>query len=312
MPPFLLLIIGLAILTFGAELLVRGASALALRLGLTPLVVGLTVVAFGTSAPELVVSLQAAQRDAAAIAVGNVIGSNLCNLALIMGLCALCRPLTANHAVIRREVPLLIIATVVSALLLLNDHLAAWESGILFLCLIAYTWLTLRQAKQDPDQSLGEEVPAPVNLPLATVLSLGGLGLLLWGSDLFVDGAVTLARQWGWSETLIGLTIVAIGTSLPELAISLVAVLKGENDVAIGNLVGSSLFNLLGILGATGLASGGTMAHLDYVDLGALVLITAAIFPLVKTGGRINRAEGAFLLLSYAAYSAWLVVHKVA
>ncbi len=312
MPPVLLLIIGLAVLTFGAELLVRGAAALALRLGLTPLVVGLTVVAFGTSAPELVVSLQAAQRDAAAIAVGNVIGSNLCNLALIMGLCALCRPLLAGHAVIRREVPLLIGATVLAAIFLLNDHLAAWEAGLLFLGLITYTGLTLRNARAEPDQNLGEDLPPPTSLPKATVLSLVGLALLLYGSDLFVDGAVFLAREWGWSEILIGLTIVAIGTSLPELAISLVAVLKGENDVAIGNLVGSSIFNLLGILGATGLASGGTTAHLDWVDLGALLLITIAILPLVKTGGRITRGEGLLLLLAYAAYTTWLVIHKVA
>lgn len=312
MPPVLLLIVGLAVLTFGAELLVRGAAALALRLGLTPLVVGLTVVAFGTSAPELVVSLQAAQRDAAAIAVGNVIGSNLCNLALIMGLCALCRPLLADHAVIRREVPLLIGATVVAAIFLLNDHLAFWEAGLLALGLLTYTALTLRRARAEPDQNLGEDLPSPTSLPKATVLSLVGLGLLLYGSDLFVDGAVFLAREWGWSEILIGLTIVAIGTSLPELAISLVAVLKGENDVAIGNLVGSSIFNLLGILGATGLAAGGTMAHLDWVDLGALLLITIAILPLVKTGGRINRGEGLTLLLAYAAYTTWLVIHKVA
>ncbi len=311
MPPVLLLIIGLIVLTLGAELLVRGAAALALRLGLTPLVVGLTVVAFGTSAPELVVSLQAAQRDAAAIAVGNVIGSNLCNLALIMGLCALCRPLMASHSVIRREVPLLIGATVLAAVFLFNDHLAIWEAAVLFVGLILYTWLTLRRAADDPDQHLGEDVPAPTSLPKATVLSLVGLGLLLYGSDLFVDGAVILARDWGWSETLIGLTIVAVGTSLPELAISLVAVLKGENDVAIGNLVGSSLFNLLGILGATGLAAGGTIAHLNLLDLGVLLAITIAVLPLVHTGGRINRWEGAALLLAYGAYTGWLVVHNV-
>ena len=307
MPPVLLLFIGLIILTFGAEFLVRGAAALALRLGLTPLVVGLTVVAFGTSAPELVVSLQAAQRDAAAIAVGNVVGSNICNLALILGLCALCRPVTASHEVIRREVPLLIAVTIVTAIFLLNDHVAIWESALLVLGIVAYTWMTLRRARQDPDQSLGVDIPAPVSLPKATVMSVGGLACLLVGSDLFVDGAVNLARDWGWSETLIGLTIVAIGTSLPELAISLVAVIKGENDVAVGNLVGSSIFNTLGILGATGLAAGGIVAHLHRVDLVVLVIITIAILPLVRSGGRVNRWEGAALLIAYGLYTTWLV-----
>ncbi|MCC5023313.1 MAG: calcium/sodium antiporter [Candidatus Synoicihabitans palmerolidicus] len=309
MPPILLFIIGLIILTAGAELLVRGAGALALRLGLTPLVIGLTVVAFGTSAPELVVSLQAAQRGSAAIAVGNVIGSNLCNLTLIMGLCAILRPLTASHAVIRREVPLLIGATLLVALFLWNDHLSSIEAAVLFLSLIGYTWLTLRNARQDPDQSplSHEEAPAALNLPLACVLTLAGLGMLLYGSDLFVDGAVTLAREWGCSETIIGLTIVAVGTSLPELAISIVAVSKGEHDVAIGNLMGSSLFNLLGILGAAGLASGGTFAHLNPIDLFVLLGITVAIFPLVKTGGRVNRWEGAALVIAYLAYTVHLV-----
>ncbi|MCF3649266.1 calcium/sodium antiporter [Synoicihabitans lomoniglobus] len=307
MPPIVLLIIGLAILTLGAELLVRGASALALKLGLTPLVIGLTVVAFGTSAPELVVSLQAAQRGAAAIAVGNVIGSNLCNLALIMGLCALVKPLTASHAVIRREVPLLIGATLLGGAFLWNDHLGVGEAALLFIGLLFYTGLTLRSAKQDPDQSLGADVPKPISLPLAVVGALGGLGLLLYGSDLFVDGAVTLAREWGWSETVIGLTIVAIGTSLPELAISVVAVSKGEHDVAVGNLVGSSLFNILGILGAAGLASGGTAAALQHVDLLVLVVITVAILPLVRTGGRVDRWEGAALVVAYLGYTIWLV-----
>ena len=193
----LLFVGGLVLLVVGANALVRGASKLALSFGISPLVVGLTVVAFGTTAPELVVSLQAGQRDAAAIAVGNVVGSNLCNLALILGLCALCRPVTASHEVIRREVPLLIAATVVAALFLLNDHLAIWEAALLVGGIVVYTWMTLRSARQDPDQSLGVDIPDPVNLPKATVLSLGGLGLLLFGSDLFADGSVMLAREWG-------------------------------------------------------------------------------------------------------------------
>lgn len=308
MSPFLLLIIGLAILTLGAEILVRGAAALALRLGLTPLVIGLTVVAFGTSAPELVVSLQAAQRDAAEIAVGNVIGSNICNLALILGFCALLKPLTTSHSVIWREVPILIGVTLGSAWVLADGHLSALEGGILLAGLFIYTGVTFVRARQDPDQALGDDAPQPLPLALALFFTLGGLGGLLYGSDLFVDAAVTIARELGWSETLIGLTIVAIGTSLPELAISVVAVKNGETDVAIGNVVGSSLFNLLGILGVTGIAAGSLALQLQTTDLVMLLVLTVAMWPLVQTGHRIDRREGAMLLIAYLAYSSWLFI----
>ena len=312
MPPALSLIIGLAVLTLGAELLVRGASALALRLGLTPLVVGLTVVAFGTSAPELVVSLQATQRGSAEIAVGNVVGSNLCNLALILGICALIRPLTTNRAVIWREVPILIGATLVTTAVLANGYISAMEGMGLATGLFIYTAVTIRQARQDPDQNLGTDVPAAMGLPLAITFTLLGLVGLLYGSDLFVAGAVELARLWGWSEAMIGLTIVAIGTSLPELAISVVAVKKGETDVAIGNVVGSSLFNLLGILGAAAIAAGGIVVTLQPFDLGMLVVITLALWPLVQTGHRIDRREGGALLFAYLAYAAWLFTARYA
>ncbi|MDB4474653.1 calcium/sodium antiporter [Opitutaceae bacterium] len=306
MPPFLALLIGLAVLTFGAELLVRGAAALALRLGLTPLVVGLTVVAFGTSAPELVVSLQAAERGSAEIAVGNVVGSNLCNLALILGLCALIRPLTTNRAVIWREVPILIGATLVTTAVLANGYISSIEGVGLAAGLIIYTTVTIRQARKDPDQNLGTDVPEAMGLLPAIVFTLLGFAGLIYGSDLFVAGAVELARLWGWSEAMIGLTIVAIGTSLPELAISVVAVKKGETDVAIGNVVGSSLFNILGILGAAAIAAGGIVVTLQPFDLGMLVVITLALWPLVQTGHRIDRREGAALLFAYLAYAAWL------
>lgn len=312
MPPLLSLIIGLTVLTFGAELLVRGSAALALRLGLTPLVVGLTVVAFGTSAPELVVSLQAAQRGSAEIAVGNVVGSNLCNLALILGLCALLRPLTTNRAVIWREVPILIVATLVTIFVLANGYISAVEGIGLVAGLLIYTTITIRQARRDPDQNLGTDVPATMGLPLAIAFTLFGIVGLLYGSDLFIAGAVELARMWGWSEAMIGLTIVAIGTSLPELAISIVAVKKGETDVAIGNVVGSSLFNLLGILGAAAIAAGGIVVTLQPFDLGMLVVITLALWPLVQTGHRIDRREGAALLFAYLAYMAWLLTARYA
>ncbi len=284
----------------------RGSAALALRLGLTPLVIGLTVVAFGTSAPELVVSLQAAKRDAAEIAVGNVIGSNLCNLALILGFCAMIRPLTTDRSVIWREVPILIGVTLIAAVVLVNSFLGQIEGALLVLGLIVYTVVTLIRARKEPNQSLGSDEPKPLPLSLALVFTIGGLVFLLYGSDMFVEGAVAMARLLGWSETLIGLTIVAIGTSLPELAISVVAVKNGETDVAIGNVVGSSLFNLLGILGATGIAAGGIFIALQTGDIVMLVVLTLALFPLVQTGHKIDRREGAALFLAYLLYTGWL------
>jgi len=310
MPPFLLLIIGLIILTIGAEVLVRGSAALALKLGLTPLVIGLTVVAFGTSAPELVVSLQAAQRGAAEIAVGNVIGSNICNLALILGFCAMLKPLTTDRSVIWREVPILIGVTIVAALVLANSYLGIVEGVFLLIGLFAYTTITLIRAKKEPNQSLGSDEPKPMALPLAIVFTVGGLAALLYGSDLFVDGAVEMARLLGWSETLIGLTIVAIGTSLPELAISVVAVKNGETDVAIGNVVGSSLFNLLGILGTAGVAAGGITIALQTGDIAMLVVLTLALFPLIQSGHKIDRREGAILFIAYVLYSSWLFIGR--
>jgi cation:H+ antiporter len=312
MSPFLALLIGLVVLTLGAELLVRGSSALALRLGLTPLVVGLTVVAFGTSAPELVVSLQAAQKDSAEIAVGNVVGSNLCNLALILGLCALVRPLTTNRSVIWREVPILIGATLIATLFLIDGDLGPKEGFVLVIALFIYTTVTIRQARRDPDQNLGSDVPQSMGLIRAILFTVGGMAGLLYGSDLFVEGAVELAYLWGWSEAMIGLTIVAIGTSLPELAISVVAVKNGETDVAIGNVVGSSLFNLMGILGVATIAAGGIVVTLQPVDLAMLVVVTLALWPLVQTGHRIDRREGAALLFAYLAYAAWLFTARYA
>jgi cation:H+ antiporter len=306
---------GLMILSAGAHALVKGGASLALRLGLTPLVIGLTVMAYGTSSPEVVVSIQAALRASPAIAIGNVIGSNLCNLALILGLCALVRPLTAAAAVIRREVPIMIGVTIAAVLVLIDGKLARWEGVLLLIGLVAYTWATVQAARKETggvaDQEYAQELgPKPASLGLAITLSIVGLGLLIFGSDLFVRGAVDIARMLGMSELVIGLTVVAIGTSLPELATSFVAVLKGETDVAIGNIVGSNLFNILGILGLVGVLSDSETGGLAVLDLTVLLVVTIAILPLVRTGGRVSRLEGAALLATYIAYTTWMIVRS--
>jgi cation:H+ antiporter len=316
MNAWLALGVGLVCLYFGAQALVKGGAGLALRLGLTPLVIGLTVVAFGTSSPELVVCLQAAASGNGAISIGNVVGSNICNVALILGLCALVSPLRTAVQVIRREVPVMIGATVLALLMLADGHLARWEAAILLAGLVVYTVLTVRQARAEVTSEANREYAAeigaePGGLGKNTVLVIVGLGLLLLGSHLFVEGAVTLAQAWGMSQVAIGLTIVALGTSLPELAAALTAAAKKEGDVAIGNVVGSNLFNVLGILGVAGLAKPIDAPDLQWADLGLMLGLSIALLPVARTGGQISRTEGAVLLVAYVGYTTWLLMRSV-
>jgi cation:H+ antiporter len=314
MNPWLALVLGLIVLYFGAQALVKGGASLALRLGLTPLVIGLTVMAFGTSSPEMVVSVQAGLTGNGAISIGNVVGSNICNIALILGLCALVTPLTASAQVIRREVPVMIGVSVVALLMLMDGHLARWEGAVLLTGLIVYTVVTVRQARAETAAAVAtkeytaEIGPKPDNLGKSIALVAGGLGGLILGSHFFVQGAVTLAESWGMSQVAIGLTIVAIGTSLPELATSLVAALKKESDVAIGNVVGSNTFNVLGILGVAALVNPIDAPGLEWGDLIVMLVIAVALLPLAKSGGRISRGEGAVLLATYAGYTGWLLM----
>src|SRR5688572_6134790 len=259
-PLFLMLAGGIAGLYFGAELLVKGAAGLARAMGMAPLVVGLTVVAYGTSAPELVVSLVAALENQSAIVLGNVVGSNIANLGLILGITALIAPPPVEASLIRREVPIMIAAAAAIPLLLLDRQVGRIEGGLLVLGALAFTWWTLRAIKRpDSNQELAEEMRDEVardagggsRLKLAG-MTIAGLGVLIGGGKLFVDGASALAIQLGMSERLVGLTIVAVGTSLPELAASLVAAMRGHSALAVGNVVGSNIFNVLFILGVTG------------------------------------------------------------
>jgi cation:H+ antiporter len=307
--------LGLIALYFGAEALVKGGAGLALRLGLTPLVIGLTVIAFGTSSPEMVVSVQAAHAGNGAISIGNVVGSNICNIALILGLCALISPLRADLQIIRREVPIMIGVAVLALLVLADGHVARWEGGLLLAGLIAYTALTVKQARAATaaaaasgagfSEELGQGKPLGLGLSIAAVA--GGLAVLVAGSHLFVEGAVSLASKWGMSQIAIGLTIVAVGTSLPELATSLVAAVKRQGDVAIGNIVGSNIFNVLGILGVAALVKPLDAPALSWVDLGVMLAVAVALLPVVRSGNRINRVEGAVLLVVYAGYTFWLI-----
>ncbi len=306
---------GLVLLLGGGEALVRGAVSIARRLGVSPLVIGLTLVGFGTSAPELTTSLQAALGGAPGIAVGNVVGSNIANLLLILGLAALVAPIAVDRRALKRDGSMLVATTLGVGALLIFD-LTSRPLGLAMVAfLVAYVvfvYLAERRATADASAALHVEeaaAVAPAGWGLSLVLALGGLVGVVGGASLLVEGAVALATRAGVSETLIGLTLVAVGTSLPELATSAIAARRGQGEVALGNLVGSNIFNLLGILGVTAavtpLAVPPEIAALDAWVMGA---VTALALLLAVTGQRVTRGEGALLLALYAGYVAYLAL----
>ena len=309
---------GLVALVAGAEMLVRGASRLALSLGLSPLVVGLTVVAFGTSSPEMAVSAGAVLDGRNDIAVGNVVGSNVFNVLAILGLSALIAPLAVHSQVIRQEVPIMIGASVLLLVLALDGRLGRSDSAILFALIVAYTAFLVIQARKGP-QPVSAEFEAEMppagrwlsRRPVQLMLVAAGLGLLVLGSGWLVDSATAFARSLGVSDLVIGLTVVAAGTSLPELATSLLAALRGERDIAVGNAVGSCTFNILGCLGLSGLLSAEGLAVPAAVinfDVWVMLAVAVACLPVVLTGREIARWEGALFVLYYAAYTAYLIL----
>jgi cation:H+ antiporter len=315
---WLLLAIGLAILTAGAEVLVRGAVGLATAMKVSPLVIGLTVVAFGTSAPELVVSLRSAFTGQPEIALGNVVGSNVFNVLVILGLSALIVPLRVDQQLVRLDVPLMIAASIAVYLMSLDGGIGRLDGALLTAGLVAYTTWSIRKSRQENNPAVLAEYeqefapPAAGGLSLLVQLGLvaAGLGMMILGSGLFVDSAVSIARGWGFSELVIGLTLVAAGTSLPEVATSLVAAFKGERDIAVGNVVGSNLFNLMCVLGVTGLAAPGGIpvdAEAIQQDIPVMVLVALACLPVFLIGHAIERWEGLVLLAFYVLYTAALI-----
>ncbi|ODV13451.1 MAG: sodium:calcium antiporter [Rubrivivax sp. SCN 70-15] len=321
----LLFVGGLAALVAGASLLVRGASLLALRLGLSPLVVGLTVVAFGTSAPEMAVSTGAVLTGQGGLAIGNAVGSNTFNVLFILGLAALVTPLAVHRQVIRREAPIMIGGAVLLIVLSLDGTLGLFDALLLLGPLVAYTMFLLRRSRAEPAaggrDEFTEALPAAASgrwdarLPGQVGLIVTGLVLLVLGSEGLVHAAVSLARALGLSEVVIGLTIVAAGTSLPEVAASVMASLKGERDIAVGNVVGSCVFNLFGVVGLSALvASLGTGAALPVpldvsrFDLWVMLAALVACLPVFLTGREIARWEGGLFLAYYVAYTAYLVL----
>ena len=308
------LAIGSAALYYGAEWLVGGGSKTAKKLGISPLIIGLTLVAYGTSAPELVVSVDAALAGEGGISIGNVVGSNICNIALILGLCAVITPLTVNRAMLKSDVPVMALTAVAFCLIYWwQDGIGRIGGLILFAGFILYNIKVIIGARKeaaanslnDPTEEEGERAEKPLYLYL--LLAVFGLVVLVLGSKAFLRGAIEIARLTGLSNTVIGLTIVAVGTSLPELATSVVAAIKGERDIAIGNVVGSNIFNILLIMGVAPLIAPLTGANIQLWDLVALLATTFILIPFMITGFRLNRAEGVILLAMYGAYTAWLI-----
>ena len=309
--PILELTLGLGLLLLGGDFLVRGAVSLALRLGLSPLLIGLTIVGFGTSTPELVTSVQAARAGAPGIALGNVIGANNANILLILGLAALLSPIIVARAAFLRDGLVLALATVAVIGLAHLGVLSRASGLVLLLGLVGYLiWAWRADAGSDdaaPDQAAGAVWPRSV--PLALLLALGGIAMTVAGADLLVDAAVSMARGWGVSDSVIGLTLVAVGTSLPELATSLVAALRRQGAVAFGNVVGSNIYNLLGILGVTALVHPVPVpADILSVDVWVMLGATALLGLVAISGWRITRREGAVLLAIYAVYIALMAL----
>lgn len=306
--PIAILLLGLGILTVGAELLVRGAKAIALQLGVSPLVVGLTIVAMGTSAPELAVSIYSALHGQTDLALGNCVGSNIFNVLVIGGLSALILPLAVNKQLIAFDVPVMIVASFALLLLSWDGRLSRGDAFLLLVGFCGYNFFLLRNRRYSPGET---EVPQKASSPWSVNIALLVTGLvgLVAGAYLFVEAAQIIARRVGLSELVIGLTIVAGGTSLPELATSVVATLRGERDIAIGNIVGSNIFNILGVLGVTAAIEPiPVSAQVISFDLPVMLGVAIACLPVFFSRFTVDRWEGALFLLAFIGYTAVLIL----
>lgn len=314
---FLLFLSGLALLVMGADLLVRGAARLAVSFGISALVVGLTVVAFGTSAPEMAVSVNSTLNGNPDLAFGNVVGSNIANILLILGLAALVAPLLVNEQVIRQEIPIMIGVSVLLVVMALDGRISLFESALLFALVMLYTFFLVVQSRRAlgaTQDEFASEIPNTSwdrHWSVQVLLVLVGLSMLVVGADWLVEAAVAFAQALGVSDLVIGLTVVAVGTSMPEIATSLVAALRGQRDIAVGNVVGSNVFNILAVLGMSGLVSSGGLTVSEaarHFDLWVMLAVAFACLPIMSAGREIARWEGGMFLGYYSAYIAWLVL----
>lgn len=312
---------GLALLVAGAELIVRGGSDVATRLGISPLIIGLTIVSIGTSTPELAIGIEAALRGEGELAVGNIVGTNMVNILLILGLSALIRPLAIRSQTIRMDLPMIIVASLMLAGAARDGALSRAEGVLLTVSALAYTvlllWVARRESRQLKEafarELEGQSPPAAPNMLRSFVLLLVGIAVVVLGADWLVDGAVVLARLWGVSDAFIGLTVIAIGTSAPELVTTVVSTIRNTRDIAIGNLLGSSVYNILFILGITclfpaaGIPVGPALIRTDIPLMTGVALLCVPVF---VTGREVTRLEGALFVAAYAAYLAYLIATR--
>jgi cation:H+ antiporter len=315
-------VLGLAVLVAGAEMIVRSGSAIAVRLGVSPLIIGLTFVAIGTSAPELGVGIEAALEGKGSIAVGNIAGTNTVNILLILGVSAALRPLALHVRTVRIEVPAIVISSLTLAALAYDGQLSRLEGFLLVALGLAFTWLVVRTAKHDSSSvkrasAVGSglakfRIISPRAAGEALILA-AGIAVIVLGAHLLVDGAVTLAKLWNLSDAFIGLTVVAIGTSAPELVTTIVSTIRNNRDIAVGNLIGSSVYNILVILGATCLVPANPILvedELIRIDIPIMVAVALVCVPVFYSGRRVSRTEGALFVTAYIAYLAYLLTAR--
>ncbi len=302
----LLLIFGIVVVLKSADWLTNGAVGLATKLGISQIVIGLTIVAIGTSMPEFFVSIVSAIKGTPDLAVGNIVGSNIFNVLLIVGVAATVAPIAIQRATVRRDIPIAIVASIMLTFMMLDDNISRIDALILFAAFIAFIWITLRNSKNDANEKDASTEKVIPTWKSVLFIIFGLVGLVL-GSNIFVDNASSLAHGWGISDAVIGLTIVAGGTSLPELATSAVAARKGDSGIAIGNVLGSNVFNILMILGLTGIISPMHIQNITYIDMAVMVIFMALFWLFSFTKLRVERWEGCVLIACFLGYITWLV-----
>ena len=302
----LLLIFGIVVVLKSADWLTNGAVGLATKLGISQIVIGLTIVAIGTSMPEFFVSIVSAIKGTPDLAVGNIVGSNIFNVLLIVGVAATVAPIAIQRATVRRDIPIAIVASIMLTFMMLDDNISRIDALILFAAFIAFIWITLRNSKNDANEKDASTEKVIPTWKSVLFIIFGLVGLVL-GSNIFVDNASSLAHGWGISDAVIGLTIVAGGTSLPELATSAVAARKGDSGIAIGNVLGSNVFNILMILGLTGIISPMHIQNITYIDMAVMVISMALFWLFSFTKLRVERWEGCVLIACFLGYITWLV-----
>lgn len=301
-----LLIFGIVVVLKSADWLTNGAVGLATKLGISQIVIGLTIVAIGTSMPEFFVSIVSAIKGTPDLAVGNIVGSNIFNVLLIVGVAATVAPIAIQRATVRRDIPIAIVASIMLTFMMLDNYISRIDALILFAAFIAFIWITLRNSKNDANEKDASTEKVIPTWKSVLFIIFGLVGLVL-GSNIFVDNASSLAHGWGISDAVIGLTIVAGGTSLPELATSAVAARKGDSGIAIGNVLGSNVFNILMILGLTGIISPMHIQNITYIDMAVMVISMALFWLFSFTKLRVERWEGCVLIACFLGYITWLV-----